>query len=322
VSRDDTNAEDLRTNFARRDLLRIGGFTVAAAAAISACGEHDRGQVGRVGDVSTTVKLPDAKVTNITLLRTSSSLQHSIINVYAQVVGNSDLLDPKYNDLIQRYIDDHNDHASLFEGLTTDAGGTAWTCSNPKFDDVVVNPVMARITKGAPATVTSKEIPPSDDPRRDILNFAHALESWAGASYQSFVPLLSEPSLRSSSMSVGATEASHAALLAININPDRPAGLVNFVDAVNAQPASPPTTTIAPTTTVQNIATPSGGSAAEPAPPQTVIPTVTAIPSQFGSLAAIQLVVGAGDENGTRLKINIETPSLNSFVYEFMEPSC
>jgi len=152
--------------------------------------------------------------------------------------------------------------------------------------------------------------------------FAHGLESWAGASYQSFVPLLSDPSLRSSSMTVGAREARHAALLAININPDRPGGLVNFTDAVNAEPAAPPTTTIAPTTTVQNIATPSGGSTAEPAPPQTAIPTVTAIPSQFGSLAAIQIVVGAGDENGTRLKMNLETPSLNSFIYEFMEPSC
>ena len=50
----------------------------------------------------------------------------------------------------------------------------------------------------------------------------------------------------------------------------------------------------------------------------TEIPTVTAIPSQFGGLGAIQLVVGAGDENGTRLKLNLETPSLNSFVYEYM----
>ena len=54
----------------------------------------------------------------------------------------------------------------------------------------------------------------------------------------------------------------------------------------------------------------------------TEIPTVTAIPSQFGGLAAIQIVVGAGDENGTRLKLNLETPSLNSFVYEYMKPSC
>jgi len=322
MSRHDTSIDQQRTHLGRRELFRIGGLTVATAAVISACGEHERGEVGRVGDLPTTSALPDVKVTNATLLRTSSSLQYSIINVYSQVVGNSDLLDPKYDDMFQRFIDDHKAHATVFEGLTTDAGATAWTCSNPKFDDVVVNPVMTRITKGAEATATSKAIPPSDDPRRDILNFANALESWAGASYQSFVVLLSEPDLRSSSMTVGAREARHAALLAININPDRPGGLVNFNDAVNAEPAAPPTTTIAPTTTAQNIATPGGGSAAEPAPPQTEIPKVTAIPGQFGSLAAIQIVVGAGDENGTRLKMNLETPSLNSFVYEFMQPSC
>jgi hypothetical protein len=33
-------------------------------------------------------------------------------------------------------------------------------------------------------------------------------------------------------------------------------------------------------------------------------------------------VVGKGDENGTRLKLNLETPSLNSFVFEYMKPTC
>jgi hypothetical protein len=107
-----------------------------------------------------------------------------------------------------------------------------------------------------------------------------------------------------------------------HINPDRPGGLVNFTDAVNAEPAAPPTTTIAPTTTVQNIATPSGGSTAEPAPPQDRDPHRHRDPVAVRQPGAIQIVVGAGDENGTRLKMNLETPSLNSFIYEFMEPSC
>jgi hypothetical protein len=97
---------------------------------------------------------------------------------------------------------------------------------------------------------------------------------------------------------------------------------------VNAEPEAAPTTTITPTTTTivnpGNQAEGGGsGSGLKPTPSQvTEIPSLTAIPSQFGTLAAIQLVVGAGDENGTRLKINLETPSLNSFVYEYMTPSC
>jgi Ferritin-like domain len=308
--------------FGRRDLLRIGGFTVATAAVISACGEHVRGEVGRVGNVPTTVKLPDAVVTNVALLRTASSLEHSAINVYSQVIGNSDLLDPKLDDVAKRFMEDHQGHAALFEQLTTAAGGTPWTCGNPKIDDAVINPILNRITTGAEATAAAAAIEPSDDPRRDVLNFAHGLETLAGATYQALVALFSEPSLRADAMSVGVREARHAALLALTINPDRPGGLVNFADAVNAEPNAPPTT-IAPTTTAQNIANPVGGAApSAAAAPQTEIPSVTAIPSQFGSLGAIQLVVGRGDENGTRLKLNLETPSLNSFVFEYMTPSC
>jgi hypothetical protein len=307
----------------RRDVLRAGGLTVAAAAVISACGEHARGEVGRVGAVPTTVPLPDAVVTNVVLLRTASSLQHSIIAVYDQIIGKSDLLDPKFNDLMKRFRADHADHAKTFEKLTTDAGGTAWTCANPKIDDTIINPVVSRIIKGVDASASAKAVGPSDDPRRDVLNFTHGLEFLAGATCQSFVVLFSDPSLRMAAMQVGARSARHAALLALTINPARPGGLVNFTDAVNAEPASPPTTTIpATTTTVQNIATPSGGAAPAAPPPQTEIPSVTAIPSQFGGLAALQIVVGKGDENGTRLKLNLETPSLNSFIYEYMKPSC
>jgi rubrerythrin len=312
----------------RRDILRVGGLSVATAAVISACGQHVRGQVGRVGEVPTTVKLPDAKVTNLTLLRTASSLEHSVINVYSQVIGNSDLLDPKYDEILKRFMEDHAGHAAFFEKLTTDAGGKAWTCGNPKIDDTIINPVMNRITKRTEATQTANAIDASDDPRRDILNFAHGLETLAGETYQAFVALFSEPALRSDAMKVGAREARHAALLALTINPARPEGLVNFTDAVNAEPGSPPTTLPATTSTQQNLGNQAASGTGSPtptpsdAPPQTEIPTVTAIPSQFGTLSAIQLVVGRGDANGTRLKLNLETPSLNSFVYAYMAPTC
>ncbi len=320
MSRHDTSHDDFRLA-SRRDVLRIGGLSVATAAVISACGEHVRGQVGRVGAVPTTAKLPDAAVTNVTLLRTASSLEHSIISVYDQIIDKSNLLDPKYNDMFKRFRDDHIADAKTFEDLTTAAGGTAWTCVNPKINDVIINPVMTRVTKGAEATSTSKAIVASDDPRRDMLNFAHGLESLGGATYQALVNQFSDPALRAQGMTVGAREARHAALLALTINPDRPGGLVNFTDAVNAEPASPPTT-VAPTTTTQNIAAPAGGKTPAAAVQLTEIPSLTAIPSQFGGLAAIQIVVGAGDENGTRLKLNLETPSLNSFVFEYMKGTC
>jgi hypothetical protein len=34
------------------------------------------------------------------------------------------------------------------------------------------------------------------------------------------------------------------------------------------------------------------------------------------------VVVGAPNELGTRVTVNLETPSLNSLVYEYMTPAC
>jgi hypothetical protein len=299
----------------RRDVFRIGGFSVATAAVLAACGGYQSEQLGRVGEASEPEPLPEAVVNDVVLLRTASSLEHSALAVYAAVVDNRDLLDAKYVDVVKRFVADHEEHAALFEKLTKDAGGTPWTVGNPRLDSAIIQPIIKRITQGADATPTSAAIGPSDDPKRDVLNFAHGLESLAGASYQALVGLLTKPLLRAEAINVGVREVRHAALLALTINPDRPGGLINLGDLASAQPDAPVETT---PTTVQDIAAPTTV-AAEEVVPQTPIPSVTAIPSQFGSLAQIQLVLGAGDVNGTRLKVNLDTPSLNSLVYEYLE---
>jgi hypothetical protein len=53
-------------------------------------------------------------------------------------------------------------------------------------------------------------------------------------------------------------------------------------------------------------------------PDETGLFKAYAIPSQFGALAAIQLVVGARNEAGTRATFTVETPSDNSLIYEDM----
>lgn len=303
----------------RRQMFRLGGLTIGAAAVIAACGESGGGEIGRVGVAPSTSSVPAGVVNNIALLRTASSLEHSAIAVYQAVVGNRDLLDKAFVPIVQQFMADHEEHAALFEKLTKDAGGTPWTCGNPRIDSALIAPVIERITKGVAAIGSAKAIPASDNPKRDVLNFAHALESLAGATYQSLVGLFSDPKLRLEAITIGAREVRHAALLALTINPDRPGGYVNEVDAENAQPSAD---TVAPATTVQNIAAPPTTATASAGPPLTDIPRVTAIPSQFGILSGTLLVVGAGDENGVRLKASLETPSLNSLVYEYLTPTC
>ncbi len=41
-----------------------------------------------------------------------------------------------------------------------------------------------------------------------------------------------------------------------------------------------------------------------------------AVPSRFGQLTPVTLVVGARDDAGQRFSINIETPAENAYVYD------
>ena len=43
------------------------------------------------------------------------------------------------------------------------------------------------------------------------------------------------------------------------------------------------------------------------------------MPSQFGTQGQITYIGGHGDENGVRLKLNFETPSLNMYAYPYIE---
>ncbi|MCU1502085.1 MAG: hypothetical protein JWM12_1439 [Ilumatobacteraceae bacterium] len=307
----------------RRGFLRIGGLSVALAAVVAACNNTEAGHLGRIGVAPPTTKLPDAPLTDVALLRTCASLQRSLLEVYNKVVNDPDLLDPANQPLVQRLIADADASAKLFDQLTTEAGGEPWPCGNSKFDSVLINPAYERITVGTPATPEAPAIPASDDKRRDILTLVHGMESTISATYQQYVTLLSKPPVRATTLTVGVRNARHAALLAIVINPDRPGGYVSSEEQSAAQVATADTSPgSTPTTTPQDLGNttttkaPSGGNVPTP-----IVPP-SAIPSTFGSTATLQIVVGAGDENGTRLKLNLETPSLNSLEYEYLTPDC
>ena len=116
----------------------------------------------------------------------------------------------------------------------------------------------------------------------------------------------------------GQAAARRAAALALAINPDN---MVNPDAVENATVSKPtttaPTTTAATTTTAQDIAQGTGGdTTTTAAAPAFVFQQYYAIPSQFGSLNAVQLAVGL-PSGGAQFTINIETPSLNSLVYDY-----
>jgi hypothetical protein len=318
-----TMSEDglLDVAFGRRRFLVVSGAGAAAVALIAACGEQESGDAGiaRVGEAPSTTALPTAVVTDAVLLRTASSMEHTIIAMYDRVLegGDQTLVAEESRTYFTQFRENHVAHAETFARLTTEAGGEPWSCPNPRLETIVVTPVFDAIN-GKAAEGETAATPASDDPERDVLSFAHAMESMAGASYQALVGMLSVPALRMEAIKVAAAVVRHASALALLITPE---SYVTPEGIEQATGDTVPTTSVAPSTTqdIAAVTTVGPGDSVAPAPPATPIPAVYAIPSQFGSLASTQLVVGAPDaETGNRLSLNLETPSLNTFVYEYM----
>lgn len=290
----------------RRQLFRLGGLTVASSAVLAACA-YDAGEPGPVGFGDEPEEAPDVEVNDVVLLRTASSLEHVAIDVY-QLVLDGGVLEGAAADIAKRFQADHRQHAETFEAITAELGGEPFTCANPKIWSALIAPVWTRITEGIEATDAAKAIPPSDNVALDALNVAHALEAIAGSTYQALVSAFSQPQLRRDAMEVGKVEARHAAVLALAINP----GGYLPVDAA----ATAATTTTVADTIPKDVNTTAPADEEPAAPVAEDRPVPVALPGAFGNLGALVLVVGAGDENGVRLKVNVETPSLNSFVYD------
>ncbi len=307
-------------SFDRRGLFRIGGITIATAAVLAACGDTG-GELGRVGVGAPTPTLLDPIVDDSVLLRTSASIETSIVNAYQHILDGGFLGRPSpthpdlgdQTDLVTNYLAHHKKSAESFNALAQEAGGEPWLCGNPRLDSAFIDMIFTRVEKGATATDLNAEIGPSDDITRDMINLVWALESLSATSSQALMPQVTQASYRAEAMRIGARSARQSTLVSLMINPG---AYVTSADAQNATPGAT-TTTVAPTTT-QNIAAPVETTATgEAPPPQTEIPLPIAIPSQFGLLSAVTYVGGLGDENGVRLKLNLETPSLNSFTYPF-----
>lgn len=290
----------------RRGLLRLGGLT-AAALAIAACADNTvAGTVGRVGEGGTTPALEKEVVNDGVLLRTMAGISTSIANAYDHILQGGFLSKasatlPDLGDqteLVTLLKTHHTAAAKSFNAMAQEAGAQPWTCGNTRLDAASINMIFERVENGAPATDSALAIGPSDDATRDYINLAFCLESMSASSCQAMVPVLSQPAMRFTAMQIGVRSARQASLVALHIFPG---GYITGVGE-STTPEDVTTTTVA----------------ADGAPPAaTPIPLPVAIPARFGLLSPTTFIGGAGDENGVRLKINFETPSLNSFAYPF-----
>jgi hypothetical protein len=274
---------DPQARLTRRRLLQVGGLGAGLSVLLAACGGDDtESEPGRVGYAPPATPLPDVEVNDVVWLRTASSIEYTVLDVY-QRVTEIGALDAGAQALIDRFVADHTEHIATLAELTADAGGEPYECANAWYIDRTVNPIFTQITgseSGDPA--------PSDDPARDLLAVSNAFESMTGAMYQQMVEVLVDPELRRDVMAIGAHEARHAAAVAM-VATGVPEGYVSPVLF-----------------------------GADLTPDETGLFKAYAIPGTFGSLAAIELVVGARSEAGTRQSFVLETPAANSLIYEGM----
>jgi hypothetical protein len=131
----------------------------------------------------------------------------------------------------------------------------------------------------------------SDNPVRDIFNSATALESIAAATHQSLTTALTDADAAAATIAAATLESRHAAAIVAAVR--GPEGYVS------------------PTINGGEVDSDADG-----------VPFTYAVTTRFGSTGQIELVVGSPNENGVRTTFILQTPSLNSWIYNELEPTC
>lgn len=265
--------------YGRRDALKLGGLTVSVAALAAACGEDRTGDdaPGRVGYAPPITDPPDYSVDDAVLLRTASSLELTAIAVYEAILD-SGALDDDLTTLVERLIENHQEIADEMGQLTESVGGVAWECTNDWYMDRTVIPILEAVAS-------------SDNPLRDIVNTAVALENIAAATHQTLAIELQDADAAAATLAAAELESRHSAAIAAAAR--GPEGYVSPAITGGETPTDPDG-----------------------------VPYKYAITDRFGSTGQIELVVGAPNENGVRQTFILQTPALNSYIYNELEPTC
>ncbi len=229
----DDKATLLLGGLARRRFLTIGGFSVATAAVLAACGKKAAPEaVPQAGQTPVTTALVTRNYNDVVLLRTAASLERNAIAAYGAAAT---FLSGATKAAAETFREHHEAHAVALDDQTKKLGGEPFAKANPVVDERVIQPALKLVQTDV-----------------DALWLAHALEEVAAHTYQTVVPLLSLPSLRQAIMSIGSVEARHATVLA------KVLGAALAPTGVGIPAAGP--STVAPATTTA----PASGVAAPP----------------------------------------------------------
>jgi Ferritin-like domain len=193
----------------RRQFLRIGGLTIAGSALLVACGDDDNDATGNTtttaaggaGTTSTTAGNTTttgmaANETDLTLLRTASSIEVLAVNTYQAAIDSGLVTDEAIASAATLFQSQHADHGAALQAQTTDLGGEAYTDPNPFLQENVVDPALTAVTD-----------------QLSVVRLALDLEDAAAQTYALAGGVLSTPTLRQIIMSIGGVESRHLAVL-------------------------------------------------------------------------------------------------------------
>lgn len=186
----------------RRKFMQIGGLTVATAAIFAACGSDSDDATAAVDEAADDDSAMGDKAaeSDITILRTASSLEVLAVDVYQKAIDSGLVKTAAIGDAAKLFQEQHREHAALFQGATKKLGGEAMTEANP---------VVLQSLQGPLAALTDET---------GVVQLALMLEQAAAATYQSTIGAFKDVSLNQAAMSVGGVEARHVAVLSSVLN--------------------------------------------------------------------------------------------------------
>lgn len=175
------------SRISRRSLIVNGSGLAAAGVVLAACSTPDPG-LARIGDAPTTTALPEAKVSDVVLLRTLQSVENLAVNALTDA-GIAGKADAKTKAALAAYVQGHKSNLARLDQLVGARGGESVTEANPKLTANYVDKAKELIAD-------------SDEPETDVLMFVTELEAMVAGTYQAFVAWTNEPALRSQMMSL------------------------------------------------------------------------------------------------------------------------
>lgn len=196
----------------RRQLLKLGGLTVASTALLAACVEPaSTDQIAVTGTLiapptTTEPQDPGSPEVDATLVLTALSIELLAVQTYQAAIDNNWLSVPLLVDVAKYFMGQHEDHAGALEAQARRLGqNPGEVTANAFLATEVVDPAVAEIQAGGGAEVVQTL----------TLTLAKELEVSAAQTYTKAGGTLTTPELRQTIMSIGGIEARHSTVLAV-----------------------------------------------------------------------------------------------------------